>query len=301
MKTSEFSTLRPEKLFDLPTTSASGLVRLGASLYVISDDTLSLSQISYKGIGRSIPLLNGDLPGDETERKATKPDFESLFLLGDQLVGLGSGTTLQRSLGFVFPKAQLESAKNNSSKNDLPQSFSLEPLYAAVREKIPGLNIEGAVSLNDEVLVFQRGNTTGSFSGMVRLNAALFSEGLATEVGPSALITIHDLSPALPAGYGFTDVALDPRKPNTVWFLAVREETDNAYDDGAFTGAIIGELTVPVLGEPKVRQMSVLEITSKPEGLWLEPSDDGKLTAFLVTDADCLTIPSALYGLEILP
>lgn len=294
MKTAELPTLRPTPLFNLSTRSASGLVRIGGSLYVISDDTLSLLEITQDGSGRSIPLLAGNLPEDEAERKSVKPDFESLFIFGDQLVGLGSGSTPGRGLGFSFSKDQL-----GSKVRDLPRSFSLEALYTLLRESIPDLNIEGAIQLGDEVLLCQRGNSKNSFSGMIRLQAEKFKEGLNSAVDPSALISIHRFSDELPTGYGFTDVALDPRNSNSVWFLAVREETTNTYDDGAFSGAVMGELKIPKSGSPTLGQLSLLEINMKPEGLWLEPSDEDGLTAFIVTDADSPATPSLLYGLEL--
>lgn len=294
MKTAELPTLRPTPLFNLSTSSASGLVRIGGSLYVISDDTLSLMQITQDGTGRSIPLLAGNLPEDEAERKAMKPDFESLFIFGDELVGMGSGSAPGRGLGFSFAQDQL-----GKKMRALPHAFSLEALYTELHEQVPGLNIEGAIQIRDEVLLCQRGNSKSSFTGMIRLKADTFREGLNSEVSPSALIGVHNLSRDLPTGYGFTDVAQDPRKPSSVWFLAVREETENAYDDGAFSGAMIGEFDIPESGAPALRQLAILEINMKPEGLWLEPSEEEGLTAFIVTDSDSPTTPSLLYGLEL--
>ncbi len=286
--------LRPTPIFSLSTTSASGLVRVGSALYSVSDDLLSLTRIASDGQERQIPILAGELPEDLRERKAAKPDFESLFILGDQLVGFGSGSTTNRDRGFSFPSETLD-----SKTRELPKPISLRPLYERLRGKIPHLNIEGAVVHGKEILLAQRGNSAGAWSGVIRLDHTAVVEGISpgNEIGEGAYLADHDLSPELPLGYGFTDLATDPRDPNAVWFLAVREESKDAYEDGAFSGAILGELKFSKSGTPKVASLTTLEIEAKPEGLWLEPGDDGSLTAFLVTDADSSTVRSTLYGL----
>jgi len=281
---SQLPIIRPEKLFNLPTTSASGLVRVGECFYIIADDHHSLIKITSAGELKSIPILPGELPQEYGERKKQKADFECLFVLGDRLIGLGSGSKENRTQGF--------SISTDASTNEVlsPSLFSLAPLYEALAKKMPGLNIEGVLAIQNEIWLFQRGNTEGSFSGVIRLNAAAFQRVVDVTISPESVLGIHDLTSSLPEGYGFTDAAT-----NGLWFLAVREETKNAYDDGAFAGAILGQLLVSDDGHPKVGNLVRLEITAKPEGLWVETAPDGGLFAYLVTDADSTDIPSAFY------
>lgn len=285
--------IRPEKLFNLPTPSASGLVRVDECFYIISDDNHSLLKITAAGELKSIPILPGELPREYGERKKQKPDFECLFVLGDRLIGLGSGSRENRTQGF--------SISTDASTNELspPSLFSLAPLYDALAKKIPGLNIEGALALRNEIWLFQRGNTEGSFSGVIRLDADVFQRALDTAISSESIREIHDLSSSLPEGYGFTDASAVATAvvtaANGLWFLAVREETKDAYDDGAFAGAILGQLLLSDDGTPEIGRLALLEIEAKPEGLWVESAPDGGFFAYLVTDADSSDIPSAFY------
>lgn len=269
--------IRPEKLFHLPTASASGLVRAGDCFYIIADDGHSLLKITTAGELKSIPILPGGLPREYGERKKQKPDFESLFAFGDRLIGLGSGSKENRTQGFSI------STDASTNETSPPTLFSLAPLYEALAKKIPGLNIEGALAVRNEIWLFQRGNTEGSFSGVIRLDGSFT---------PEAILEIHDLTASLPEGYGFTDATTSA---NDLWFLAVREETKNAYDDGAFSGAILGQLLVSGDGTPEIGPLTLLEIEAKPEGLWVESAADGGAIAYLVTDADSSDIPSGFY------
>ncbi len=244
------------------------------TFYAISDDTLSLTRFSKDGDESHIPLLSGELPKDERERKKVKPDFESLFISEERLIILGSGSTSERDKGVAMP------IRGDSLGS--PETFSLTPLYSQLREKIVGLNIEGALSIGEKTLLAHRGNTTGS------IQAVIFTK--ADEV-----LAIHDLSTELPDGYGFTDLAADPENPAHVWFLAVKEETENAYEDGAFCGAMLGQLLLSDDQPPKVGRLQLLEIDTKPEGLWIKAELGGKRSAYLVTDADSPLCPSLLY------
>ena len=69
-------------------SAASGLVRSGHLLYVVADDELHLGvfeDTAATGMppepGALVRMLEGDLPIDAVERKAAKPDFETLVHL----------------------------------------------------------------------------------------------------------------------------------------------------------------------------------------------------------------------------
>ena len=82
-------------------SAASGLVRLGNRLYVVADDELSLGvfDLSNDEAGRLVRIFEGELPASHDERKAAKPDLESLTMLPafdgcpyGALMAIGSGS-----------------------------------------------------------------------------------------------------------------------------------------------------------------------------------------------------------------
>ncbi len=106
-------------------------------------------------------MLPGSLPDDESERKGAKPDLEALTALppfGETpyggLLGLGSGSDDEgnRDRGFFWAFAP------DGSLEGEPSVIDLSPLYELLREKLGGLNIEGAAVLGDELWLFHRGN-----------------------------------------------------------------------------------------------------------------------------------------------
>src|SRR5688572_23183189 len=91
-------------------SAASGLVRVGNTLYVVADDELHLGVFPAGGHapGHLLRMRPGDLPGAPKARKKAKPDFEALAYLPalDQfsqgaLLALGSGSRKGRCLGVL--------------------------------------------------------------------------------------------------------------------------------------------------------------------------------------------------------
>ncbi len=142
---------------------ASGVVRRGDFAYVIADDELVIGvfEISTDEPGTARTVFEGTLPDDESERKGAKPDLEALTALppfGDTpyggLLGLGSGSDSDgnRDRGFFWAFAP------DGSLDGEPTVIDLSPLYGMLREKLGGLNVEGAAVLGDEIWLFHRGN-----------------------------------------------------------------------------------------------------------------------------------------------
>ena len=142
---------------------ASGVVRRGDFAYVVADDELNLGvfQISGTEPGDSRAVFEGSLPDDESERKSAKPDLEALTALppfGETpyggLLGLGSGSDDEgnRDRGFFWAFGA------DGSLDGEPTVIDLSPIYGALREKLGGLNIEGAAVLGGELWLFHRGN-----------------------------------------------------------------------------------------------------------------------------------------------
>lgn len=91
--------------------------------------------------------------------------------------------------------------------------------------------------------------------------------------------------------FGFTDAAtIDGR----LLFSAAAEDTDNAYDDGAVMGSMVGELV-----DGAARDLAQLPAgAGKVEGLAVERRG-GELWALLVTDDDDHTRASRMYELRL--
>ena len=94
----------PEAGRRLHVASGSSLVLCGRWAYVAIDDELHVGAFERAALhrpGRLVRVLPGELPLEHRERKAAKPDLESLFELGDLLVGVPSGSTPGRVTGFT--------------------------------------------------------------------------------------------------------------------------------------------------------------------------------------------------------
>ena len=98
----------------------------------------------------------------------------------------------------------------------------------------------------------------------------------------------YDLGRVDGVAFGFTDGAL---LPDGGWlFSAVAEDTDNAFDDGACSGAAIG-----IVGaDGELRTMENLSPRRKIEGIEARVIQ-GKVVIGMVTDADDPDEP-AEYG-----
>src|SRR5687767_6148851 len=92
-------------------SAASGIVRRGSFAYVIGDDELFLAAFDLTGSepGTAHRVLEGELPREESRRKAAKPDLEALTALPPMaqsphggLLGLGSGSGELRDRGFFW-------------------------------------------------------------------------------------------------------------------------------------------------------------------------------------------------------
>ena len=158
-------------------SAASGLVRRGRRLIVVADDELHLGLFeeaepgqghlpSTAANGTLLRLLEGQLPKDTAQRKAVKPDLESLALLpplpplpgcpAGALLALGSGSTLVRQIGVLIA-LDVQGAPNGRMAR-----LDLKPLYAPLRKVFAQLNIEGALVVGTDLLLLQRGSQSGS-------------------------------------------------------------------------------------------------------------------------------------------
>ncbi len=276
---------------NLPVSAASGLVRVGATTYVVADDELHLLILPDDGEPQTLRLLAGDLPEDPRARKAIKPDFEALCRWHDGLLALGSGSTAMRHRGCLIRPVPGDLARTTVRELDLA------PLHAHLASRVPALNLEGAAVasdplLGDALLLLQRGNGRGNRSAVVRLDAAAVARALADD-NPWDASLVRDvqfieLGDRAGAPLAFTDAS--PLPDGSLVFLAAAEDTPDTYRDGQLTGVAIGRLA------PDLTLAWLADVPGAPklEGIHAELTDD-TLHLWLVADPDDRNIPAPLY------
>jgi hypothetical protein len=272
-------------------SAASGLVRIGAYMYVIADDELDLGVFPARGRepGRLHRLFKGTLPAGKKARKKHKPDLEALALLPPMrgyrhgaLLVLGSGSRGNRRRAALL---QLDAEGALAGE---PELLDLTPLYRALEARLPKLNIEGALVAGKDLLLFQRGNKGGP-NAVIRTALAPALAALRKGTGKLAFrLQPHDLGAIDGVPLGFTDAA--PLPGGAVLFTAAAEATDNAYDDGACRGSAIGLLDA----RGRLQWVKRLNIRSKIEGVHAT-CDGNMMDVLLVSDADNAAVPAGLF------
>jgi hypothetical protein len=287
--------------------AASGLVRHGNYFFVVADDELQLgifsmpklqlSKIPSSAIqpGTMWPLLPGQLPLEPTARKRVKPDFEALTLLPPTshwphgaLLILGSGSTLQRNRAVLLT---LDAQGLPAQMPPLLLDFT--PLYSALAREFGIVNIEGATTQYrnnvGQLLLLQRGNSKNGSNAIVYLDLAKLLVTIAsinsghTEIGASVLrdIELYSLGAIDGVALSFTDATCLPDQQ--LLALAVAEDTDDAYTDGATLGSCLCRFD----RDNRLLATIPLTNTAKTEGIavWQHGPGLDTLLAF-VTDAD---------------
>lgn len=276
-------------------SAASGLVRLGDTLYVVADDEHHLGSFELDGPSpvQLHRLREHDLPAADAARKAAKPDLEVLLHLPPlpggghgALLALGSGSGPRRNRALRLP---LDARGQPAGPvHELP----LEPLYAPLRERFGDLNIEGGFFDGDELVLLQRGNRSGTPNASLRYGAAQVRDWLAGGGdGPEPAVRTFELGHIDGVALAFTDgTALAGGR----WaYSAVAEDSADSWADGACVGAVVG--VVDALGRIVTQQR--LAPTCKVEGIVGREigSDSGcDVELLMVTDADDPAVPAQL-------
>lgn len=274
--------------------AASGLVKSGNHFFVIADDELSLFQFNFEGQTQidSLPLKRGDLPENPKERKCQKPDWEALVKIEIKnheaiLLAIPSGSTENRMTG-AFVKMDVGGLIDRKYQ---PIKVDFSKMYATLKEKIPELNIEGACIFKNRLKLFQRGNGATGVNAIIDIDLDGFYIDLINNFSVDSkhivAIKIYDLGKLDGFKLDFTDACT---LEDTIWFLAVAEDSRSTYEDGKYYGAILGCL------DSAGNEISRYEIDCilKPEGLWVE-SENRRLCFYIVTDADSPTIYASIY------
>ena len=284
-----------EKIADLELSAASAILWDGPHLLVVADDELHLDRYSA-ATGRRVDrlaLLERPLPLEAAARKAAKPDFEALaWLPGARVLVLGSGSTERRQSGvLLLPPDGIDGAPRE------PREVDLAPLYGALRERFPALNVEGAAVAGDALRLLNRGGA-GRDNGVIELDLAAVLRALdrGEPLSGELVRAVHRVELGVLDGVplGFTDASPFGSKTGQLAFAAAAEDTENPYDDGPCAGSVVGVLEA----DGRVSFLERLAGHHKIEGLAIAdgPHADGAgRAAFLVADPDDSTQRAPLF------
>ncbi len=280
-------------------SAASGLVQVGGRLYVVADDENHLGLFLRDGDdhGELVPLFSGDLPLELEERKAAKPDLEVLTLVppskkfpSGALLALGSGSKDARHRGAII-------SFNSQGELGTAEVIDLAQLYHDLKKEIGKINIEGAVIIEKDIILFQRGNKKNKLNATIRFPLKQFYQYvLASDKKAkhklTAIVTPYELGEIGGVPLCFTDAT--PLPDGTIIFTAAAENTSDAYLDGQCMGSIIGVIN----GTGDLHSTSAIDKLIKAEGIEAQLIND-TIHLLLVTDADDASAPAQLYAAEI--
>jgi hypothetical protein len=276
-------------------SAASGLVHAGTWLYVVADDEKHLGLFLHNSDdhGTLQRLLPGDLPLVPEERKAEKPDLEVLTLIpiskkypNGALLALGSGSKDKREQGVII------SFSHQGNLNDDLDVIDLTLLYHHLKNKIGKLNIEGAVIIDEDIILFQRGNKKNNINSTIRFPLKQFYQTIFSadhEIVLDTKVTHYELGEIDGIPLCFTDAT--PLPNGAIVFTAAAEDTSDAYFDGICKGSAIGVINA----NGKLHSLQAVDKLVKAEGVEATVIDN-KVHLLLVTDADDETAPAQLYS-----
>lgn len=266
--------------------AGSGLVVIRDHFYVVPDDELHLGcfRRSSDAAGRLLRVFPGELPHAPAARKAVKPDLEALVHLpafadfsNGALLAIPSGSTANRNRGALL------GLNAHGGIVGEPRMIDFAPLYTGLAAQVPALNIEGAVIIDNALLLLQRGSRSYPLSALIEISLADVLAGLAARRVIDALQprSIHWVDAGMIDGVALaiTDgVALTDGR---IVVTLVAEQSVDSYADGPCLGAAIAVLD----RNGQIHQLHRLQPTYKVEGVhaWAEGE---RICLWLVTDAD---------------
>lgn len=280
--------------------AASSLVRHSGLLLIVADDELGLAIFDEHdlGDGHMIGIFEGELPDDPDERKAEKPDLESLALLppfGElphgSLLAVGSGSSDKRLRGALIALDE----RGNPVVG--PRTVDLSELYAGLSKEIRDLNIEGCAVSNGNLYLAQRGNGATAEDALITLDWEAFSRSLQERAPPAPEavldIKVYDLGQLRGVDLSFSD--LSPIGDGRLAFSTSAEDSSGTVVDGEIFGSALGILRPG--GDVEYHQP--VDGVVKIEGIHAELGDEG-VEVLIVMDADDPEEPSPLLGATIL-
>lgn len=255
--------------------AASGLLYHNEQLFVISDNSNYLYNFQRDTQQLDKKLLIEDsvhtrIPKDK------KADLEAITQFNETLYLFGSGSTEKRNLLVTYTLAE-----EQVERIDLTETYhSLQTKYGVA----PGdFNIEGALAMNDEFWLFNRGNGPRQKNGIFVISRSFTPKAYY----PIELPKLHQVP------LGFTDATLIDGK---IYFIAAAEDSRSNYLDGEVKGTVWGVI------DPRTKALESLQTiseTHKFEGMTCYKESKNKLDFLLCEDQDGDLDSSNIYQLTI--
>ena len=274
-------------------SSASGLVMAGRFACLVADDENHLLLLERDRIDSAplhfMRLAEGELPVDAVTRKRLKRDLETLLLLPASattpalLVALGSGSTPQRDFAYVLA-LDADGAPQGHARR-----VSMATLYGPLRAALGEINIEAGLVQGESLTLIHRANSGATCNALMTVTLAglhaLLRDPSSQPVSKPEIVAL-ELGALDGVALGITDAA---RTEDGGWvFSAVAEATDNAYDDGACVGSVLGQFDAA----GRLARKHRIEGGLKVEGVAFANATE----LWMATDADDPAKPSALYS-----
>jgi hypothetical protein len=238
----QVTVLRSATLTDI--TSVSGVEVVDGIIYLLADDSSFLYKVKHDlTILEKIPLFESTV--GEHIPKPDKADLECMAQLSingyKHLLVLGSGSrSPQRDKGFLIK------LPTNYNRKHLVWPINLSSFYTFIKnhEDITTtreINIEGLSVAEDAVYMLNRGTENGSKNVVASFDKAEFIEFIQGHTEGVPFPKVHAITLPLLSGVQAQFTGAD-YFDGKLFFTGSAEATDNAYDDGAITGSVIGLL-----------------------------------------------------------
>lgn len=232
--------------------AVSSLLNLGERIFATCDDQYTLYEWQ-KGKWQNYHWpLAPELPTEASVRKKFKPDFEVLLEIDSKtLMMFPSGSKSNRTQALQF-----------DLDNHQFTLVDLSDFFSRLELRIPLINIEGGVKLQDHFILLNRGVGQNP-SSLIKVQAKTF-----------VIETVVDINFGTLNGTALHGSELCLFQ-NEIYALAVAEASDNSYDDGE----ILGSAWCKVTAEGFIQEQHFFDLKIKTEGLcryedqWLVATD----------------------------
>lgn len=279
--------------------AASALRRHCGRLVIVQDDVNILALHYASGMTAAVLLPPGPdgrrAFGRSDHDKKLKMDLEACTVLPDgRLLALGSGSSPNRESIVLLDREERIERRQASA--------FYEGLRACAVFSGSELNVEGALRVGDEVLLFQRGNGAPR-AGRVPVNAigAIDLRDLMRWLDASGPVPALqriipvDLGTLAGVRLGFTDAALT--HDGRVAVLACAEASADALQDGTVAGCRFGYLEAGTLRMADILLPDGSPACLKLEGIESRPDAPDEFD--VVTDLDSPDAPAMLGRLHV--
>jgi hypothetical protein len=284
--------------------SASGLEYISGFIYIVSDDSPHLFCLDpYLNLKSKVKLYEPEKIEDGRIPKKHKRDLEAITPLRingyPHLLILGSGSKSPER-----DRAWLVKLPTNYNRKHLVWEKDLSEFYNFIRStgdivNEGKLNIEGAATGSDFLVLYNRGNKKGKNSALY-FHLEEFTEFIQGHTEGVPFPVIHTFDMTLESGLepGFSGAVVFDDK---LFYTASLEDTADAYEDGAVGHSFIGyknvqpftslrgsfEIPVQSAGAICPVMDNGVEFTGKIESVVItEKTESGSYIALAVTDND---------------